>query len=109
VEALFRPEIFQILSNDFWVVPAGKHRNLIGIYRKKSGKFSDRNTSVFQRFPVLSCKIGWPDSSSWDIMRRLEIPTAYNIMSSTTPQKLLNGKYVKEAGNQLEFCYLETL
>jgi hypothetical protein len=24
-------------------------------------------------------------------------------MSSATPQKLLNGKYVKEAGNQLEF------
>lgn len=37
------------------------------------------------------------------IIRRLEIPTASNIMTATTPPKLLNCKNVREAGNQLEY------
>ncbi|CAM4978039.1 unnamed protein product [Rotaria socialis] len=37
------------------------------------------------------------------IMCRMEIPSGYNIMTATTPQKLLNGKHIKETGNQLEF------
>ncbi len=39
VEAVFRPEIFRIFSNDFRSVPVRKHRNLAGIYRKKSENF----------------------------------------------------------------------
>ena len=39
VEAVFRPEIFRIFSDDFRSVPAGKHRKLAGIHRKKSGQF----------------------------------------------------------------------
>ncbi len=38
VEAVFRPEIFRIFSDDFRPVPAGKHRKLTGIHRKKSGQ-----------------------------------------------------------------------
>ncbi|CAF3934659.1 unnamed protein product [Rotaria sp. Silwood1] len=40
-------------------------------------------------------------------MRRLEVPVASNIMSATTPQKRLNGKYINEAGNQLEFLLFD--
>ncbi|CAF5077373.1 unnamed protein product, partial [Rotaria sp. Silwood1] len=36
------------------------------------------------------------------IIRRVELPITNNVMSSTRPAKLLNGKFVKEAGNQLE-------
>jgi hypothetical protein len=36
------------------------------------------------------------------IIRRLEIHIANNIMLATTPEKLLNGKLIKEDGNQLE-------
>ena len=36
------------------------------------------------------------------IMRRLEISSANNVMSATTPSRLLNGKSIKEAGNELE-------
>ncbi len=39
VEAVFRPEIFRIFSNDFRSVPVGKHRRLVGIHRKKSENF----------------------------------------------------------------------
>jgi hypothetical protein len=42
VEAVFRPENFRIFSNDFRSVPAGKHRDLTGIYRKKSENFPAR-------------------------------------------------------------------
>jgi hypothetical protein len=46
VEAVFRPVNLRIFSIDFWPVPAGKHRNLTGIHRKKSGQF-----------PVFFCRI----------------------------------------------------
>jgi hypothetical protein len=36
------------------------------------------------------------------IIRRLEIHIANNIMLATIPEKLLNAKLIKEAGNQLE-------
>jgi hypothetical protein len=39
VEAVFRPKIFWIFSDDFRPVLAGKHRKLIGIHRTKSGQF----------------------------------------------------------------------
>ncbi len=39
VEAVFRPENFRIFSDDFRPVPAGKHGELTGIHRKKSGQF----------------------------------------------------------------------
>ena len=35
VEAVFQPENFRIFSDDFRPVPAGKHRELIGIHWKK--------------------------------------------------------------------------
>jgi hypothetical protein len=40
MEAVFCPEIFRIFSDNFRPVPAGKHRKLAGIHRKKFGRFS---------------------------------------------------------------------
>ncbi len=60
VEAVFRPKIFRICPNDFRQVPTGKYKELAGIHRKKSAKFSSRNTaSMFRWVPVLSCRIRW--------------------------------------------------
>jgi dUTPase len=58
VEAVFRPEIFRIFSNAFRPVPVGKHRRLVGIYRKKSEKFP---AGI-----LLSCSsdFRWPESST---------------------------------------------
>jgi hypothetical protein len=39
VEAVFLPENFRIFPNDFRPFPAGKHRKLRGIHRKKYGNF----------------------------------------------------------------------
>ncbi len=39
MEVVFGPEIFRIFSNAFRLAPAGKHRKLAGIRRKKSGQF----------------------------------------------------------------------
>jgi hypothetical protein len=39
VEAVFPPENVRIFSDDFRSVPAGKHRKLAGIHRKKFNKF----------------------------------------------------------------------
>ncbi|CAF1507407.1 unnamed protein product, partial [Didymodactylos carnosus] len=36
------------------------------------------------------------------IIRRVELPITNDVMSATTPAKLLHGKLIKEAGNQLE-------
>ncbi len=38
VEAVFLPKMFRAFSDDFRPVPAGKHTNLTGIHRKKSGQ-----------------------------------------------------------------------
>jgi hypothetical protein len=54
VEAVFPPEIFRIFSDDFLPVPAGKHRKLTGIHRKKSNKFP---VGILLPLPVLSCRI----------------------------------------------------
>jgi hypothetical protein len=63
VEAVFRPEIFWIFSDDFRPVPAEKHRKLIGIHRTKSGQFPvgillSCSSDFLQdpvTFPLLSC------------------------------------------------------
>ncbi len=39
MEAVFRPENFRIFSDNFRLVPAGKHRKSTGIHRKKSRRF----------------------------------------------------------------------
>jgi hypothetical protein len=39
MEAVFRPEIFRTFSDDFRRVPAGTHKKLTGIHRKKSENF----------------------------------------------------------------------
>ena len=39
MEAVFRAGKFRIFSGDFRPVPGGKHRKVIGMYRKKSGNF----------------------------------------------------------------------
>ena len=65
--AVFPPEIFRIFSDDFRLVPAGKHRKLTGIHRKKSRKFPvgilpplPAISSAFLQdlvtFPLLSCR-----------------------------------------------------
>jgi hypothetical protein len=70
VEAVFPSEIFRIFSDDFLSVPAGKHRKLIGIHRKKSEKFPvgillpvPAITDAFLQdpvtFPLLSSRILW--------------------------------------------------
>jgi hypothetical protein len=68
VEAVFPPENFRIFSDDFRTVPAGKHRKLTGIHRKKSNKLPvgillplPAISSAFLQDPVtsplLSCRI----------------------------------------------------
>jgi hypothetical protein len=68
VEAVFPPEIFRIFFDDFRPVPAGKHRKLTGIHRKKSNKFpvgillplpviSGAFLQDSVTFPLLSCRI----------------------------------------------------
>ncbi len=61
MEGVFGPEIFRTFSNDFRSIPAGKHRNLTGIYRKKSENFP---TGI-----VLSCRIWWPEWSTWVLIK----------------------------------------
>jgi hypothetical protein len=46
VEAVFPPEIFRILSDDFRPVPAGKHRKSTEIRRKKSNKGGVSNYDI---------------------------------------------------------------
>jgi hypothetical protein len=68
VEAVFPPENFRIFSDDFRLVPAGKHRKLAGIHRKKPNKFPvgiplplPAISRAFLQdpvtFPLLSCRI----------------------------------------------------
>jgi len=56
VEAVFRPEIFRIFSDDYRAVPVGKCRKLTGIHRKKSGQFPAGillpRSSDFRCFPA---------------------------------------------------------
>jgi hypothetical protein len=40
MEAVLQPEIFRIFPDGFGPIPAEKHKELTGIYRKKSKKFS---------------------------------------------------------------------
>jgi hypothetical protein len=76
VEAVFRPEIFKIFSNAFRVVLAGKHRKFSRIHRKNPKNFRPEYCShvsaisgAFLQDPVtfsrLSCRIQWPESSTW--------------------------------------------
>jgi hypothetical protein len=65
MEAVFQPELSRIFSDNFRPFPTGKHRELVGIHRKKIPKTSGRNTAsisgAFPRdtvaFPYLSCRI----------------------------------------------------
>jgi hypothetical protein len=41
-------------SNNFWPIPARKHKELAETYREKSGQF-----------PMFSCRIRLPESSIW--------------------------------------------
>jgi hypothetical protein len=74
MEAVFQPELSRIFSDNFRPFPTRKHRELVGIHRKKIPKTSGRNTAsisgAFPRdtvaFPYLSCRIRWPESSSWE-------------------------------------------
>ena len=79
VEAVFQPENFRIFSDDFRPVPAGKHRELIGIHWKKSNKFPvgillplPAISGAFLwdpvTFPHLSCRIMWdPVAGMFDL------------------------------------------
>jgi hypothetical protein len=63
VEAVFSPENFRIFSDDFRPFPAGKHRKLTGIHRKKSNKFPVGILlllpAISSAFLLLSCKLLW--------------------------------------------------
>jgi hypothetical protein len=58
-------------SDDFQSIPAGKHRNLIGIYRKKSGQFP-----VGVRLPCSSNFLWFPAGSSDFFASFLQDPVA---------------------------------
>jgi len=51
MEAVFRPELSRIFFDDFRPFPTEKHRELVGIHRKKSKKLP---AGILLPFPVLS-------------------------------------------------------
>jgi hypothetical protein len=80
IEAVFRSENFRIFSNAFRPVPAGNHRKLVGIHRKKSEKcpagiLLSKN---HQNYPELA--VFGPDCSTWEVFREIKLILANYIM-----------------------------
>ena len=106
-----RPDIFRIFSNDFRPVPAWKVREVGRNPAEKCGQFFGRNTaSMFQWFPVFSCRIRWlfriflagsfgirwPEASTWEQHHQryhrhhLKIFTSYWTKSSSSRKKIIH-------------------